>query len=117
MTGGSGEEGETADLGETGEVDEAGEFSGELLEAGGVTGELCEGAAGAEVSGWMPAPARWSSKHKKVMNMVGGGKAGRLEEGVAAADSSDSEASVSDCCEIFHTQIRSVKQTVPCKNV
>lgn len=101
VTGGSGktdEEGETVDLGETGEVSEAGEFSGELLEAGGVTGELCEGgaAAGAEVSGWMPTPARRCSKRKNVVNAVGGGKAGRLEEGA-------------DTCQ-------SGKQTVPCKN-
>lgn len=70
-----------------------------------MTGELCEGgvAAGAEVSGWMPAPATRPSERKNVMNTVGSGKAGRLEEGAAAADSSDSEASVSDCSEIFHT--------------
>lgn len=93
--GGSVETGEVSEAGELCEVGEAGDFSGGLLAAGGVTGELCEGAAaaGAEVYMWMPAPARRSSK------------AGRLEEGAAAADRSDSEASVSDCSKIFHTQI------------
>ncbi len=76
-----------------------------------MTGVVCEGCPAEAVaaddcaSGWSPAPAKWRSKRKNVVNIVAGCKTGRLETRPSAADNSDSEEGLSDCSEMSHSQM------------
>ena len=111
---------EEGELRETGEVRETGE---EISEAGGggdAPGDVCEKSGGGstgvgektagvcEASDWKLVVLKRCSKCKNILQVEGGGKAGRLEDGEAAGDSSNNESYMSDSSELSLSQTNTV---------
>ena len=74
---------------------------------GGSAGVYEKTSGVCEASGWRPVVSQRHSKRKHMVQVEGGGKAGRLEGRAAAGDSSDSEASMSDSSELSLSQTHS----------